>query len=379
MMSVGTCLMALALVLVAPDARVEFVEAGEEALAADDLAMAAALYERGWLETQSLELLARAGLARARLGHRAHAAVYLAEVSARGEALGALQAEVQKTLGEAQAATVPLTVVVMAEAGELQVHATRGGTTGAPRLTIRVPVTTAGPQTLIVFLDPTEWSIVARTGERTIGSRRVTLAPGVAQGIEIGVRAVEASSPRRLVIAASSVGAGLVVGGALLTGISRLGLTTVVYRPNCAESRSEEDCSGPAATQTYRIGGGAFVLGAGAGALVAGLTGLVPRSGPRRIAWIAEAAGGGMLLALGAGLLGVGNRRFVEANTGPYPWERWRDGVDGASRIYGGGVGLIGAGLGLAAVSITGLVLESRQRRRPKAHALELRGGALWF
>lgn len=379
MMPVWTGLTALAVAVAPSDPRIEVLLAGEEALAAEDPAMAAALYERGWLETQSVELLARAGLARAQLGHRAHAAVYLAEALARAEELGALRAEVEETLVAAQAATVPVAVTVTAEIGELRVHATRGGTTGAPRITTRVQVTALGSQTLVLHLDPTEWTIEVRAGGRELGSQRVSLSPGAQQVLVFGAGGEDRPARRSLVIGASSAGAGALVVGGLMAGISRSGLNMVFRRPNCAESRSLDACSGPAVTQTYRIGGGAFVLGAGAGALIAGLTGLTKQSTRRRALWIAEAAVGGGVFALGAGLLAVGTRRFNDANTGPYPWAQWQEGVGGASRLFAGGAGLLGAGLGLAAVSVAGLVLDAAQRRGPGLRALRVEGGALWF
>lgn len=244
-----------------------------------------------------------------------------------------------------------------------------------------------GAATLV--LDPGEWTVtIARPGFREL-EIPVTCAEGEVTTIAVDLIAegggppapaptapprVDPRSRRPWGIAGGAVGGAAVLGGAVTFGLGFRPLVAVLHSMSCGTDAEVDGCRRPLAGLIERTAGGAGLLGAGAGVLVGGLSGLVPGESARHKLWIAEAIVGGVMTGGGIGLLVRGSSSFSAANTGD-PWQRER--VQRGGEAYVAGAGVLGAGLGLAVTAATGLVIELVERRRGRRAARARRDGLM--
>ena len=109
---------------------------------------------------------------------------------------------------------------------------------------------------------------------------------------------------------------------------------------------------------------------------MAGLTGLASDERVRRWLWTTEAVAGGLVAGAGIGMLGYGTSYFVTAN-GAEPWSGAA--VAHGEGLYTGGLGLVGASIGLVATAAGGLITDALQHRAGRRTSWRVVGGALWF
>lgn len=242
-----------------------------------------------------------------------------------------------------------------------------------------------GAATLV--LDPGAWTVaISRPGFQELRVE-VSCAEGQVTTIAADLLPVDSGPPqdppaergagrggrRAWAIAGGTIGGAAVVGGAAIYAASFRPLAGVFQGMSCGPDASTDLCRRPIAGLVERTAGGAAMLGAGAGVLVGGLSGLVREESARHKLWTAEAIAGGVLTGGAVALLAYGSTYFSTANTDD-PWPRAA--VARGGEFYVAGAGLLGAGLGLAATAASGLIVELVQRRSARRAARWRWGGA---
>ena len=378
-------------------------------------AEAAALLERLAEETGQSELLFDAGQARFAAGHRAHAlARWQAYARAPGRS-GDDLALVARRIADARALLTPVALVVHVPEDMSEVTVTIRRRYDAvdqqrPPLVVAGLRPSGGTVTAELALDPGVWEVAVAGAEarqrlggederpgpqerawgeapRAAGGERraqpelagAEARPEPAEGartIEVQVdrtpRTVELSlrpapspapppaPPRRVGL---TVGLGALAGLALVPGAAlvAVGSRRVAARTGaCAGDLTDARCvEAGLLAEVQLAGAGGGLLGAGVGLAGAAVTAAFPVA--RRV-WFGELAGGGALLAIGAGWLAAENVAYARtpdddalylARTGPWLARRTA------------AAALLGAGIGLALGATTGLVARRRIALRP--------------
>ena len=373
------------------DARAERARQAALAHAARRYAEAAGAYEALYKEFHDTALLLAAARSRQAAHHNAHAALYLSQLVVSGQLTAA---ETQVAYGELQAAqraVTPVTVRVhlpvelAAASPRLTAHyVTRYAAQQRPPLEFPLPPGSVPVRVVILQLDPGPWRL--QIDDPALAAVDVLVdvlvQPGAA--VELDLRRHAAPGlPRtqrhRLAAALGGLGGALVGVGVGLTIRGELGqVQPTLARPaaSCPERLAcREDVA--AAVTGRSIGAG--LLGAGAGAMLGGLTALVRDDHRRRILWIFElalgaagAVGGGFAVALAA-------RGFDRENVaGDHPWgdPEYADTIQRRSHQHTLAAAGLGLGSGLAFGAATGLIhTRTHHRRHPAAIDRRVRPG----
>lgn len=368
---------------------VQRLRAAAELRGQGKFAEAAAIYEELYDARPAPELLLAAARTRAAAGQHAHALAYLSQLVASGQLTAA---ETQVAYGELQAAQrslTPVTVRAQMPLGSDELaprlraeYLAHSPDEQRPLLEFPLPAGTGLTRAAIVQLDPGPWRLqIDEPGLSRIDVLiEVGARPGPALQLDLRPRAEGLPQKQRRRLVGALVGLGgvtLAVG----TGVT-VGYEFTRLRPALGGSCANEPfCNLRLGAALTGRSTGAALMGAGAGILLGGLTGLIADPRRRRQAWIFEVvlgvagvAGGSFAVALAArGLEG-------EVDT-PAPWEdpdhqRTLNLRAGQHTLAAAGLGL-GSGLvfGGAAGLVRSRIYHQRLRRSLSFAPAPQRGG----
>lgn len=369
--------LALSLAIAPPPA---CVREATEALARGETEVAARRGEACHAEEGHAQGLLLASQAWLQAGRLAHARLDAERFLALGTGSKSVRkvAELVRDTATQRSGTAWLAVSPAATGDAGTITATRADP-GWPTLRARWDELGVDGDAATLVLDPGAWAVtIARPGfhELTI---EVTCAEGQVTTIAADLipadsgpapgPATATEAPRRRgrwAIAGGAIGGAAMIGGAAIYAAGFRPLAGVFQGMSCGPDASTDRCRRPIAGLLERTAGGAAMLGAGAGVLVGGLSGLVRDESARHKLWMAEAIVGGVATGGAIALLARGSAYFSTANTDD-PWPRAL--VARGGELYVAGAGLVGAGLGLAATAATGLIVELVQRRSARRTA----------
>jgi hypothetical protein len=330
-------------------------------------------YEALFAEFDEPDFLLAAGRSRLAAGHRAHAVAYLSRLVASGLLTASATQVAYGELAAAQRGLTPVTLRVALPTDldhSPKVSAEYVAPSAAesrPALEFPLPGGPGPERVLLLQLDPGAWRL--RVDDPALAPVDVGIDVLVQRGhaLKLDLRPHEPGegSPRlrlRLVgvlggLGGAALGAGIgvtVVGDLRLRRTLARGSGTCLEQPGCSQ-----DLADTAGLRSL----GAGILGVGAGATIAGLTGLIRDPERRRRLWLSELAVGG------AGILGGGvavalaargfNRDHVEDDPlGPVERRAAQHTVAAAGLGLGGGLAVA------AAVAL--LHTRSDRQRRPR-------------
>ena len=294
-------------------------------------------------------------------------------------------------LQAAQQAVTPVTVRVQLP-GELATaspqltahYVSRCASEQRPSLGFPLPPGSGPVRVVTLLLDPGPWRL--QIAEDALAPVDVLVDVRVQPGkpVELDLRRPEEprglprTQRRRLAAVVSGVGGALVGVGVGLTVRGEL------WRVQPALARAPGACPGMACRELVAdaMTGrsvGAGLLGAGAGALVSGLTALVRGDRSRRLSWIFELALGGAG-AVGGGLaVAFAARAFDRENVdGSRPWgdPAYVDSITRRGNVHTIAAAGLGLGSGLVFGAATGLVrTRVYNRRHPDTRGRRMRPG----
>jgi len=302
-------------------------------------------------------------------------------------------------LVQAKAQSVPVLLRIAEIAGQdrLRVTAEPEAQGGEP---IRTPLTALEERDgdRVLWLDPGRYRVTVGGGSSQLtATRSLTVAAGTGEIVlDVSFEAPVVAPPpppppvsvfpRRPWFAATGSAGGLNV----LAGLSMVSVGSLranrqldAREASCKPIDEIGRCRGVLAEAVTLRGAGAGLLGAGLGVFAGGLTALVSGPSQQKLAWRIEAGLGGGVFVAGAVLLGVGLRGFNQLNIDASPdallWEtEYKTAVGARANQYTFGAGLLGAGVGLCATAVLGLLV---QRLAPAKAAVagrwQLRGQRL--
>lgn len=358
---------------------------------------AAALeFEGLWQEFREPRFLFNAAVSRVGARHHAHAVAYLSEYVGTAGVTDAdrAEAEAQRTASLRETVSTRVLIDGPAEPGEIEFaveHVQKLAADIRPPLVFAATQTAGATRSRVVDLDPGEWKVrielagyqpIEQVVRVTAGAQpevRVALVRAPQQG---GARAGLPERVRTRYVLGASVTGGLVLAGGvgvLVVGQVRYGQSFATPVGECAQDQL--DCRTALASSGALRSVGAGLLGAGVGAAVAGVSGLVRASDRRRTAWIAESALGGAAALGGAVWAGLSVVRMSAANSrADLSWSDSANqaAVDRFATGYTAGAAVLGFGAGMLAGGVGGLVLERAYRKAPGPVAgrrLEVGGG----
>jgi hypothetical protein len=341
---------------------------------------AASVYEGLYAERGEPGMLLEAARSRQAAGQYAHAVAYLSQLVASGQLTAA---DMQVAYGELQAAQRELTPV------SVRVELPAGQGAASPRLTAEYLALTPREQrpplgfplppgavpvrVVILQLDPGAWRLqVDEPGLAAVDVLvDVTRQPGLEVRLDLRPPAEGAGLPlaqrRRLAAVLGGIGGVMLAVGAGLTASWELGpVRRTLARPSCDDRLA---CQRDHAVAVGVRSGGTGLLGAGAGALLGGLTGLVRDPRRRRSLWISELVLGGAGVVGGSFAVALAAHGFDEQNDAGRAWGdpeyvRTIDLRGDQHSIAAAGLGL---GSGLAFASAAALVRTRRYHQRQRS------------
>lgn len=218
---------------------------------------------------------------------------------------------------------------------------------------------TPGRSTCELRLLVGEWEIELQAPGRAPVRQRVRVDEREGQSVPLALQTAAPPAPpapaprRKLALGLGATSAPLFAGGLALLLSGRLRYGQALRGPIC--DAYDSACADVIIPQIHVGSAGAGALGAGAGLLAAGLTGLFEI---RRATWWTE-LGAGLALTVGGGAWLVGNSVLLarELKSGPLA------DIDGFSDRRLGASFVLGAGLGLSVGAAAGLSLPSAPRR----------------
>jgi hypothetical protein len=356
--------------------------------AADDLAAghadaAARAFEALHAEVREPAYLLQAARARLAAGHRAHAIAYLSGLLA-GKRLAAADVQVAYALlQQAQQAVTPVTVRVhlpppLVGARELRLVAEVDLAAEAPRPSLAFPLPGGAEPVRMVMLqlDRGVWRLrVEHPGAAPASARVVVEArPGPAVQLDLRPRGADVDDlprqqRRRMAGVVTGLGVGLAATGMGLAAAGQVLRVEPVLSRSLGACTPDDGCRKALADAvTFRNFGGTL-LGAGVGAAIGGLTGLIRDPRRRRAAWAVELAIGGAGVIAGSFATSLSARGFDRANTGPWGDQTYVDTIDRRAWQHALASAGLGLGAGLAASAAIGMVrtriYHARRRVRP--------------
>jgi hypothetical protein len=164
------------------------------------------------------------------------------------------------------------------------------------------------------------------------------------------------------------IGGGAVVVGVQLVVVGTRRSSDLLDQP-IVGAAAIDSARADLARGTMLRAGGAGTLATGLGLMVGGLSGLAATERARKAAWTAEVSVAGVLMVVGAGLLGTAASSFKVINNSTTPTQDpWGPAFESrltpSMRGVISGAALLGAGVGLGLSATLGLV--SRKLLRPK-------------
>lgn len=359
---------------------------------------AAALeFEGLWQEFREPRFLFNAAVSRVGARHHAHAVAYLSEYlgTAGLAADDRAEAEAQRTTSLRETVGVRVTIEAPADLAAVEFavqHVPKLASDIRPPLRFAAEQASGTQRARVVDLDPGEWKVrvevpgyeAAEEVVRVEGGAQpvVALALVPAMRAHAGNAGVPDRVRKKFVQGASVAGGLVLVGGAAALAVGQVKFGQSFAAPETSCAPDQLDCRAALASAGTLRGVGAGLLGAGVGGAVAGITGVIRAGKPRRTAWIAEAALGGVAALGGAVWLGLSGKRFTEANSrGDVGWgdagnqalaSRFAAQHTAATAVVGFGAGMLVGGLG-------GILLERSFARGPRSLArrgLKVGGGA---
>ncbi len=357
---------------------------------------AAAAYEALFAEFDEPAFLLAAARSRQAAGQHAHTVAYLSQLVASGQLTAA---DTQVAYGELQAAqrqVTPVTVRVELPAGlgaasplltaQFMAHEEHER---RPPLEFPLPPGAGAVRVVMLQLDPGEWRLqVDDPGLANIDVLiQVKRQPGEPVRLDLRPPPGSLGLPRRQQLRLVGV-LGALGGAGIVTGV---GLTVLDefanVRPTLARPASEcvdkLACRHAIADAFTGRSTGASFIGAGAGLLVGGLSGLVRDPRSRRTLWIAELAVGGAGVVGGSFALALAARGFDEHNVvEDRPWgdPAYVQAIDRRGDQHTIAAAGLGLGSGLAFAAAVGLI---RTRIHVQRQRLQSRigvgvGGVTW-
>lgn len=361
------------------------------AFAARRYPRAAHEYEALFAEFDEPGFLLAAGRSRLAAGHRAHAVAYLSQLLASGLLTATDTQVAYGELAAAQKAVTPVTLRVELPADLDHVPRLSAEYVAPheldPRPALEFPLPTGASPTrvLLLQLDPGAWRL--RVDDPALASAELVVEvlgqPGGALQLDLRPHDLRSDWPRpqlrRLVgvlagVGGATLGAGI---GVTIVGDRRGQRTLAGASGACLESA---DCRDPLADATMLRSAGAGMLGAGAGATIAGLTGLtrVPRL--RRRLWLAELAVGGAGIlggAVGVALAARGFNHDAVASGRPAGDPEALDRIERRLAQHTAAAAGLGLGSGLAFAAAVALLRTRQGSQRHLVPALGLSPGGL--
>ena len=350
-------------------------------------AEAALEFEALWADSGESRYLYNAASSRFAIGQFAHAADYLARYletpglapDDRGDASGQLAA--------ARGHLVPVLFKVRgpAEGASLIIeHLPDLASDQRPPLRVRTQFDEEGGSGKI-GLDPARWRLHLKTvdGREAVADVEIHAGSPAQVFLEIPktIPSQEPAPQQAQQMRLHLLGFGIGGGSLALAG---LGLTVGSAIRADRLLAGNETCIQDLGTCRVRIvrsinarAWGSGFVGLGLGAAGGGLTGLIQDPRRRRIAWIAEAATGGVLLAAGTASLILGARWANEfsdpSDTSGDSFAAWSntfaaEGAGGAGLHSVGGL-LLGIGGGLSSSAVTAILLQRRSRKARRENA----------
>jgi hypothetical protein len=360
--------------------------------AARRYAEAALEYEALFAELSEPGHLLQAARARAAAGHHAHAVAYLSRLLASGKLTAA---DTQVAYGELQAAQRGVTpVTVRVELASDQRDASPWLTAQfvphfaseqRPPLEFPLPPGAGPVRVVMLQLDPGVWRLqVDDPALAPVDVQVEVLAqPGDPVLLDLRPPPEDTGLPppqrRRLIGVLGGLGGAVLGVGVGLTVRGELAqFRPALSRPGCDDLLT---CRRSVASAASGRSTGAALIGAGAGMLVGGLTGMISDPRQRRLAWILELALGGAGVVGGSFAVALAARGFDRENvTQGRPWgdPTYVGTIDRRADQHTIAAAGLGLGSGLAFSAAAGLlrtrVHYHRQRVRP---ALGVRPGGL--
>ena len=355
-------------------------------------AEAAREYEALHAEYHDTALLLAAARSRLAAGHNAHAVAYLSQLVASGQLTAADTQVAYGELQAAQRAVTPVTVRVQlpsalaADSPRLTAHyVSRFTDEQRPPIEFLLPPGAGPVRVVILQLDPGPWRL--QIAEGTLAPVDVLVDVLVQPGppIELDLRPDEAPRglPRtqrhRLAAFLGGLGGGLLGGGAGLVAHAELVRVrpALAWPPGVCADRT--DCRKEVAAAVTERSLGAGLLGAGAGAMIGGLTALLRDARQRRISWIVELALGGAGVVGGGLAVAFTAREFDRENVdSARPWgdPDYVAAISQRSQRHTLAAGGLGLASGLALSAATGLAYtRTYNRRHPDRFGRRVRPG----
>ncbi|HRI06458.1 MAG TPA: hypothetical protein PKW35_01510 [Nannocystaceae bacterium] len=343
-------------------------------------AEAALEFESLWDDFHEPGDLYNAASSRAAVGHNAHVARYL-QVYLTGEGLAPeSRRDASHQLEEARRGLVDVPVRVTGEAADVEVVAEHVAELASDiRPPLRVDASSLAAEGGALHLDPGTWRVMAVADDGRRDAVEVVVSRGAVEPVTLMIGGHQ-TPPGGMNWRGYTLG--FVVGGGVVAGVGVGLLAGTGWRGSEVLGRPVQECDGVTGRLECRqslaraLNGrawGAGLVGAGAGAIVGGLTARLP-DGRRRQAWIIEASVGGVTTL--AGVIGLATSA-VNVNRITRPTEvskeSWTSTTDdpsalrGSSGLHTASGALAGLGIGLVSSAVTGLVLEGRGAERPVA------------
>lgn len=367
---------------------------------------AALEFEALWRDFKEPRFLFNAAVTRYTARHYAHAVAYLNEYLALAEVTGSdrEEAKAQLEVAQREVASVQVKVQAGGVAGPVGLTAQRVSELASdlrPPLPVKLAAT-AGGQGGVIQLDPGTWTLRAEAPGAEPAEVQVKVTIGAPLTVELALRPMpQETGPkghgvvdagrtidaRKAAFATLGAGAGLAVGGVVITAIGQ----ALKFGPAVAAPSSE--CTGDGALIACSVAvrrglllrsAGSAVLGAGVGVAASSVGWLVRRERSRRTAWGVQLGLGGAALIGGVVGMVVGTRGVDDVNktfqaTDAATWEAIQGGVKSPAALYTAGTALVGLGAGLATGAALGLGLGGRSPSgadSPVARSLRVGGAA---
>lgn len=350
----------------------------------DRFVQAALEFEGLWKDFREPAFLFNAAASRHAAGHHAHAVAYSREYLARSDISAEDRAEAKAQLGEALTHVQPVRVKVTVAPGGggavrvVAQHIARESADLRPDLLFPVSPSD-GSASLTLELDPGLWAIQAQGPDyRTVEQRvqvnkganldevalQVSLVPRPLPGGENVAPDLAPETVKKVTVGLGIAGGAIAVAGTAMVIVGGLRVRSVGDFETAGGTPPERTNNFSASLRLREAG--VLVLGSGAGVVAGGLTWLIKDPQRRQIAWIAEAAVGGV--AIGAGVAGLFvspvsfNRENIPsiADTA----DEWGTHYQRHHRSVGHAFSAlsVGLGAGLAASALTSLILQRTMR-----------------
>jgi hypothetical protein len=348
---------------------------------------AARKYEALFDEFDEPGFLLAAGRSRLAAGHRAHAVAYLSRLLASGRLTATDTQVAYGELAAAQRAVTPVTLRI--ELPEDLDHIPRLSAEYLappeidPRPPLEFPLPTGSSPTriLLLQLDPGTWQLQVDDPALESIELVVDVLAQPGEVLHLDLRPHDQDLPRlhrrRLVGVLTGLGGATLGVGIGVTLVGDRAVRRTIARTDCLEL---DDCPDTLSDVTTLRSAGAGMLGAGAGAVIAGLTGLTREPRLRRRLWLAELGIGGAGLLGSVVVVALAARRFnhdAVASGDPAGDPDALAGIDRRITQHTAASAGIGLGSGLAFAAAIALLRIQKNPQRHLAPALGMSPGGL--